>query len=122
MNHKENSVKFFLENVGTSYHPGRETPEQGTERLALELAEAEVWAVATGYCFHWRTDPYLTSKEFNSSKPYYPLWMVTMYDKDGGMVDTFGGVDFGRDGEPWGDSYRRLLEAQLALEIKREGS
>ena len=30
--------------------------------------------------------------------------------------NNYGAVDFGRDGKPWGDLYRRVVQADLALE------
>jgi hypothetical protein len=39
-----------------------------------------------------------------------------MVDEDGKIVQSLCFIDFGRDGSPWGDSYKRVVEAELALE------
>jgi hypothetical protein len=45
-----------------------------------------------------------------------------MRDKAGKVVQSLGGVDFGRDGDPWGQPYARVVEAELALEQRAMGS
>jgi hypothetical protein len=46
----------------------------------------------------------------------YKQWVCCMFDENGELVQSLGGVDFGRDVEPWGPPYRRVVEAELALE------
>lgn len=52
----------------------------------------------------------------------YHLWQCTAWQCEGDDMGaltyraSLGGIDFGRDGEPWGNPYRRVVEAELALE------
>jgi len=108
---------FFLANAGYSYDPKTETPMKGRIRCAQLLAKAEQTACDLGYAFEWCMDQYSDSSEFSEESPAYSLWVCVMRDPDGLAVDSLGGVDFGRDGTPWGDSYRRVVEAEMACEI-----
>jgi hypothetical protein len=40
-----------------------------------------------------------------------------MLDPEGTVVANLGGVDFGRDVEPWGNPYARVVEAELASDL-----
>ena len=111
----ENQVKFFLANAGYSWNPKTETETEGRQRSAESLAKAEDWALDNGYSFDWREDD-LDSSEFSDERPAWTLWQCTMFNASGEIVQELGGIDFGRDGSPWGDSYRRAVEAELALE------
>lgn len=108
--------QFFFDNAGASWKPP-ETQTQGKIRGARALAAAETAARDGGYAFEWRPDPHIDSREFSDSRPYWRLWECLMRDAAGhGVVGSLSGIDFGRDGEPWGDNYRRVVEAELALE------
>lgn len=109
------SEQFFFDNAGYSYDPKTETQEQGRERCARALARAEAWALENDYSFEWSVDPFSNSSDFRDDCPPYALWECAMRDEKGRLVQSIGGVDFGL-GEPWGDPYRRVSEAELALE------
>lgn len=108
--------QFFYAHAGFSYAQG-ESPEGARVMNAHALAQAEQWATRTGYAFKWTTDDEIDSSDFLDEKPAYKLWLCVMEDSTGELVTGIGAVDFGRDGEPWGDNYRRVLEAEMALEI-----
>ena len=110
------AYQFFLANAGFSYDPITETPEVGRERAARLLARAERRASAEGYVFCWRHDPDIDSSEFSDAEPAYRLWVCTAWKPAHECVASLGGVDFGPDGDPWGSDYRRVVEAELALE------
>lgn len=107
---------FFFAHAGYSWNPKTQTEEQGKRECAERLARAEEWASANGYSFDWRPD-HVTSKKFSNEQPPWMLWQAAIFDPDGTIVGGLGGVDFGRDGQPWGDNYRRVVEAELALEV-----
>lgn len=107
--------KFFYENAGFSYDPKKETPEDGRRRHACELADAEQRARNLGYSFAWEPDV-IDSSDFSDEKPAWGLWMCVIYRPDGKVCGSLSGIDFGRDGSPHGDPYRRVVEAELALE------
>lgn len=108
------AVAFFFNNAGFSYFPDRETPAEGKLRNARSLAEAEGKASRLGYSFHWELDGG-TNREWTDEGEETPTWVCTMRAPDGTPADSIGGVDFG-DGEPWGNPYRRVVEAELAAE------
>lgn len=113
---QQTAVAFFHEHAGYGYTPGKETPEQGRQRGAERLAQAEADARDAGFSFQWFVDPEITSADFDDSPDPWALWCCTIRNADGKVVGSLGGIDFGRDGEPWGDPYRRVVEAELALE------
>lgn len=106
---------FFLANAGYSYDPSRETPIQGRRRCAKQYAEAEKAGREAGLSFEWTQDD-ITSAEFTDEEPSWLLWVCRCHNADGEIVESLAGIDFGRDGGPWGDSYRRVVEAELACE------
>lgn len=107
--------QFFFDNAGYSYDPKTETQDQGRERFAKQYAAAEAWARDNGYSFNWEIDPGIDSSDFSNERPAWQLYQVTMFNSDGEVVDSMGGVDFGRDGTPWGDNYRRVCEAEMSV-------
>lgn len=111
---------FFFKHAGYSYAPQKETRAQGRRRCANALAKAERWASANGYSYRWEIDPYSDSSDWidhgkEGTEPWN-VWCAAMFSSNGVLVQSRFGVDFGRDGEPWGDPYRRVVEAELALE------
>ena len=109
--------QFFYEYAGYSYGHNGETPEQGRTRGAKRLAEAEAWAMDNCVGFEWYLSEF-TNEEFSDDKPYYRLWDCIA--RSGDRLTSLGGIDFGRDCEPWGDPYLRVVEAELALELMGE--
>ena len=110
------AYNFFLANAGFSYNPETETKIQGRRRCAKGLAKAETWARENGYSFDWSVDPYVDSSEFSDESPAWQLWVCVMYGPEGEHVSSLHAIDFGRDGSPYGDSYKRVVEAELASE------
>ncbi len=108
---------FFYEWAGYSWDPKTETQEQGRARGASELADAERIAREAGASFAWSIDPDIDSRSFSTRRPVWQLWQLIVHAPDGEVLTALGGVDFGRDGEPWGDPHRRVCEAECALEV-----
>lgn len=111
------AAAFFYRNAGYSYTPGKETKEQGRRRCARALAAAERAALDAGASFEWDTDPDCTSADFSDADPPWRLWICIARDANGDVFASLGAIDFGRDGSPWRDPYRRVVEAELALEM-----
>lgn len=115
---------FFMANAGYSYDPKNETPMQGRIRCAKALAYAEKRARDAGASFEWSTDPDGSSADWiaddqdggRDNNPWH-VWSCVARDGAGKVFASLGSIDFGRDGEPWGDSYRRVVEAELACEL-----
>lgn len=110
---KTSPYLFFLKSAGFSYDPKTETPSKGRVRGARALAAAEKRASEEGCSFEWSQD---TNRELTDAGEEYPLWHCLMRDAAGKPVGSLGGVDFGADGAPWGDPYRRVIEAEMACE------
>lgn len=108
---------FFLAHAGYSYDPRTETPMQGRIRCAQTLAYAERCALNSGCSFEWSIDPDITSREWTNEAPAWSTWRCVARDAEGKVFASLHGIDFGRDGEPWGDPYRRVVEAELACEL-----
>ena len=112
--------QFFHEHAGYSYRPDTETKAQGRARCARAMARAEREARDAGLSFEWGVDPYSDSSDWCDDDPPWALWTCTARDATGRVVASLCAIDFGRDGEPWGDPYRRVVEAELALEALAE--
>ena len=113
---------FFLKHAGYNYAKG-ETKMQGRIRCARALAKAEREARDGGFCYRWSIDPCTTSADWIDGREDggrdndpWQTWQCAMYNADGRIVASLHGIDFGRDGNPWCDPYRRVVEAELAIE------
>ena len=127
-----NSYQFFLKHAGYSYDPKTETQMQGRVRCARNLARAEREARDGGIWFKWEIDPDTLSSDWvddnqDGGKNCTPwqTWIChacSPHESPGRfsnlstIIASLGGIDFGRAGEPWGNPYRRVVEAELALE------
>lgn len=108
---------YFFTWAGYSWDPAKETQRQGRQRCAARLAQAEAWGRDNGLSFAWEVDQDCDSREFSKSRPHWSLWCCIAYNDAGKIVACLGGVDFGRGGVPEADTYRRVVEAELALEV-----
>lgn len=108
---------FFYEWAGYSWDPRTETMEQGRARGASELADAERIAREAGASFAWSIDDTCDSSSWSDDPDPWDQWQLIVYGPDGEVLTSLGCVDFGRDGEPWGDPHRRVFEAESALEV-----
>jgi len=107
---------FFLAHAGYSYDAQKETPMQGRIRCAKQLAAEEKRAKDADVSFEWDYDG-LTSKEWTDEEPAWSTWSCVARNADGEVFASLCGIDFGRDGKPWGDPYRRVVEAELACRL-----
>jgi len=118
-----NSYQFFLRHAGYSYDPETQTPMQGRIRGARALARAERQARDGGFSYQWSIDPQSLSSDWiddnqdggRNCDPWR-TWQCAMFNAGGRIVNSLHAIDFGRDGQPWGDPYKRVVEAELALE------
>lgn len=124
-----NPYQFFLKHAGYSYDPKTQTPIQGRIRGARALARAEREARDGGFYYTWELDDYLSSEWIPDNEDGgrncdpWQTWRCAMFRADnqetnarGGCVASLHGIDLGRDGEPWGDPYKRVVEAELAID------
>jgi hypothetical protein len=116
--------RFFHENAGWGYVPGKETPEEGRERGARKLARAEEWLEEqNGYEVNWMEDDdadrsFLDDEESGREDDGRVLYgcVVTLPD---GRKDSLWGIDLGPEGS-LSDPYCRVVKAELALGLMRE--
>lgn len=109
-------VQFFFDHAGYSWNPATETEQAGRLRCAENLAAAEGIARAAGVSFDWTIDPDIDSSDFSDDPEPWALWQCVAYDAAGSECGCLCGVDFGRDGSPHADDYRRVVEAEIAAE------
>lgn len=120
MTTRQTAYHFFLAHAAYSYNPQIETPMQGRIRCAQQLASAERRASVAGVSFEWSIDPDYNSSEWTDELPVWATWQCLARRADGSVFASLSGIDFGRDNEPWGDPYRRVVEAELACELPLE--
>ncbi|MEN3280060.1 MAG: hypothetical protein V7607_1200 [Solirubrobacteraceae bacterium] len=100
------------EHGGYSYHPTLETPEEGRVRCALALARAERELQARSDVFVvWEDDCDGTA---DGERPAWGCVLYRWRDEEvtsPAVLTSLWGID-----APEGDPYRRVVEAELALE------
>lgn len=103
-------VKFFMEQAGESYQPGKETRAQGRRRGAEALARAEQYAEEQGWKVEWEFDQ--DEYQLGDAETEMPKEVLeaVLRDADGRVLESLGGI-----GDPT-DNYQRVVEAELALE------
>jgi hypothetical protein len=104
----DDATKFFYDHAGWSYDPKTEAAERGRQRVAQLLAKAEAWAKIEGLWFDWQPDMD-SSYEDNA-----PRWMC-LAKLDDTVWASLGGIDTDPDN---GDPDRRVIEAELASEVR----
>ena len=107
---------FFYKFAGWSHAPGKETKQQGRARGAKLLARAERRASEEGWTFQWERDTETNASFEDTDDPYYYLWVCIARDGAGQVSASLCGIDFGPGREPWGDTYARVVQAELAYE------
>ena len=111
------AVRFFYEHGGYNYDPATETRDEGRARCAIEAAEAEAWADEQGVTFRWKDDWSIGDHmvEFDCYDDEGPetCEMCVAYLGDT-MLASLGCID---DAD---DNYRRVIEADLAIEARAE--
>ena len=110
-----NAYQFFKANAGFSYRDN-ETSDQGCSRNARLLAKVERQARDGGFSYQWEIDQCGDSSDWSDETPAWQVWTCAMRNAEGALVASLGGIDFGRDGSPYGNTYKRVVEAELALE------
>ena len=110
------SERFYYKHGGYSFDPLNQTPQQGREECARRLAAAAANANAAGVSFEWTVDDSCDSSEFSDSRNPYALWGCAARNSEGVVIASLWAIDFGRGRDPWGEPYRRIVEAELSIE------
>lgn len=120
----DEAVAFFYEHAGHSYMPGKETEEQGRQRGAEQLAIAEAWLEEQDGDTEWSEDDHQDRSGIDHAAPLYCCTVkvaCTCSNKccSGERFEHLGGIDLGDNGDnsDGADAYKRVVEAELALEL-----
>lgn len=114
------ALQFHYEHGGYCYDPATERPEDGRARCALAAAGAEAWAKEQGLEFRWEDDWQVGSHRdaFGRGSAYEDAEPETCEQCGAWLGDeclaAIGCVD---DAD---DNYRRVIEAELAMEARAE--
>lgn len=120
---RQTPYQFFKAQAGYSYDPKTETAIEGQRKTARALAQAEARAKRLNYSYEWSIDEFSSSADWiddnedggRNGNPWQ-VWACVLRNEAGVILQSLCGIDFGRDGEPWGQPYKRVVEAELALE------
>lgn len=111
------ALQFHYEHGGYCYDPATERPEDGRARCALAAAGAEAWAREQGIEFRWEDDWNIGdhAAEFDCCEDGGPdtCEMCAAYLGDT-LLACLGCIDDASD------EYRRVVEADLAIEARAE--
>ena len=113
------ALQFHYEHGGYCYDPATERPEDGRARCALAAAGAEAWAKEQGIEFRWEDDWQVTDHAHEFCADAYPDGNPETCEQcsawlGGECLAAIGCVD---DAD---DNYRRVIEAELAMEARAE--
>jgi len=119
----EGARDFFYTNAGYSYDPKTETAEQGRMHGAMELAKAERWARENGYTYVWEDDGCTEVQRDDGTWEQLPAVGCAMHAPlDDSQwrnnpipCQSLGGITESDDASER-RAYRRVVEAELALE------
>ena len=135
MHAADRDVRFFYANGGFSYNPTSETAEQGRLRGAVARAKAEDWAKSRfgddlypepgDLWFTWEIDEEYNPDDYDVPDMSEIGWVciLNQWDAKAGQwrpLQILCGITFGVNGYPDGDPYKRVVEAELALEAMPE--
>ena len=103
------AIAFFYKHAGYGYTPGKETPAQGRRRGAKALARAEAEASARGWRVEWEGDPEPWDPGDTDYEPK-EVYGAVLRDEEGHVLESLWSI-----ADP-DRNYRRVVEAELALE------
>ena len=111
----ENAVEFFYAHAGFSYDPQTQTPEEGRRECAESLARAEEEGRKRGFYVVWEHDTEPFGDDVHGPDEYgyvATLYHTAAFTGDRVPLANLSGID-AEDGSP----YRRVINAELALEV-----
>lgn len=113
---------FFFIHAGYSYDPKKETRKQGRARCASELATAARYARKHDWWYEWEPDWSIGShRDFYGADSAYAdrepdtCESCILRDSNDNVLGSLGCIDDAAVG-----GYRRVIEAELALEAMHE--
>ena len=112
---RQTPFDFFFEHAGVSYRPAIESEFAGRTNGAVALARAEFIAWDEGCTFCWDEES-AWDCDRSGIEHDGPLYGCLMLDDVGVVIQSLGGIDFGDHISPQGQPYKRVVQAELALE------
>lgn len=109
------AVKFFYDNACWSYDPSRETAEQGRLQSARSLARAEARRKSESAWVTWEQDDIPFDDDVHGPDEYGFIAILWRYNPESDAPEALASLGM-VDAEP-GHPYRRVVEAELALEV-----
>ena len=119
----DKAVLFFYANAGSSYRPDSQTEVNGRLLGAIALAQAEQWARTNGCYYVWDNDEDTECQNEAGGWEYYPAvsCLMRQHTTDpayrsrylsslGAIIESSNSTER--------DNYRRVVEAELALEAQ----
>jgi hypothetical protein len=103
------AVAFFKKHGGYSTRPG-ETKKKAIQNSAERLARAEQYGTDMGWTVTWDYDQEEYQLEDAEEAPPSEVLVAVLRNSDGSVIGSLGGI-----GDP-DDNYKRVVEAELALE------
>lgn len=102
-------ARFFFDNAAWSWNPRKQTQEQGRTEGAEQLAQAEAayWDAQAYASVEFKCAPDFDRRDGDEDGPLFSMWIE---DGDGHVLASLHAIDDD------GDSYRRVVRAELALE------
>ncbi len=121
---KQTAYAFFLKQAGYSYDPKAQTRIKGKRESAKRLAAAETWARENDVTFDWQEDdqPFECACDDPTCESHEPhtAYVCLARDASGTVQESLCGISFGPCVDPWRHPYKRVVEAELALEMMPE--
>lgn len=111
------AVRFFRAHAGFNYGKG-ETAEQGRERCARALADAERDGTALGFTIEWAREdcPDTSWIDNEDDREHARMMQACVYDANGTPLALLGGIHEDTRDEKGALRYRRVVRAELFAE------
>ena len=115
MRSKTTAEEFFYAHAGFGYNLLTQTPKQGKRETARKLAEAEEYADEHGWWVEWVWDTEADPLDWSGEGPIGESAEVCSLFAESGVLASLCGI--------WDatQKYRRVVEAELALEAMEGG-
>lgn len=111
------AVLFFFKEAGSSYEPDCEEMCEGQLRGAFVLAAAERWLRKSQFVATWIQDIDYDPNDYDGPMPDIGWGCVLMEHGSSNTDASLWGITFDGDGFPVGKPYKRVVEAELAMEL-----
>lgn len=122
MSRPSDAFAFFLEHAGYGYVPGEETEQEGKERCARVLADAEKRGTDLGLEIEFSPDPdadasFMDTEDYDDDDRYSAEFVCALVrDAEGEIVASLGSIHEDARDRQGARNYRRVIRAELFSE------